>query len=440
MDKKSEVELLIRCLREEETSVKKERLRSIAGHQWEAACQTSLDFGLAPLLYSTLRPLTKGIGLPAGVESRLREVYLSSAARNVRLYSELARVLKALKDADIPVIPLKGSYLAGVVYGDAALRPMNDIDLMVRQEDFRKTIELLMSREYRAEGKARPEDVFAVQQHHPPLTGRSGIPIEVHWTITQPKLNSLIMPPHPALSREGRENNVIPQHAAGHHWIAEGIWHRARHDMVANVKVPVLSPEDLIIHLCIHAVQHHRLEGQLRSLFDIARTIRFYADDIDWPLMRDLARLWGAERSVYLALALAGRYAGISGPGCFMTDIGPKNNTPEIFEIAETFLFNRSFIISRHVAKLWEQKGLIHKCRYLLGRFFLPRIEIAVCYGVPSNSMKVYLYYLMRWRDIVRRHLRTVAKVLCREQGATKDLEISIRQNILLSWLSNEKR
>lgn len=431
MDEKSGTELLIRCLREEETSVKKERLRSIAGHQWEAVCQASLDFGLAPLLYSTLRPLTKGIGLPAGVESRLREVYLSSAARNVRLYSELSRVLKALRDAEIPVIPLKGSYLAEVVYGDTALRPMNDIDLMVRQEDFRKTIELLMSREYRAEGNVRPEDVFAVQQHHPPLTGRSGIPIEVHWTLTQPKLNGL--------SREGRGNNAIPQHAAGHHWIAEGIWRRAKPRMLSGVEVLVLSPETLIIHLCAHAVLYHCLGGQLRSLFDIARTIRFYANDIDWPLMRDLARLWGAERSVYLALALAGRYAGISGPECFMTDIRPKNNTPEIFEIAETFLFNRSLIISRHVAKLWEQKGLIHKCRYLLGRFFLPRIEIAVCYGVPSNSMKVYLYYLMRWRDIVRRHLRTVAKVLCREQGATKDLEISIRQNILLSWLSNEK-
>jgi len=439
MDEKNGTELLIRCLREEETSVKKERLRKITAPEWDAVSQAAFHFSLAPLLYDRLRPFAEEVGLPADIERRLRGVYLSSAARNVRLYSELARVLKALKDADIPVIPLKGSYLAGVVYGDAALRPMNDIDLMVRQEDFRKTIELLMSREYRAEGKVRPEDVFAVQQHHPPLTGRSGIPIEVHWTITQPKLNSLIMPPHPALSREGRGNNVIPQHAAGHHWIAEGIWHRARHGMVANVKVPVLSPEDLIIHLCIHAVQHHRLEGQLRSLFDIARTVRFYAGHIDWPLMRDLAKLWGAERSVYLALALAGRYAGISGPDRFMTDIRPKNNTPEIFEIAETFLFNRSLIISRHVTKLWEQKGLIHTCRYLLGRFFLPRIELAVHYGVPSNSMKVYLYYLMRWRDIVRRHLRTVARVLCRDQGATKDLEISIRQNVLLSWLSNEK-
>ncbi len=480
MNDKSEIELLLLCLREEEPGIKKERLRGVADNQWEVVCQAACDFGLAPLLYSTLRPLIKDIGLPAGAERRLREIYLNSAARNMRLYSELSKVLRSLKGADIPVIPLKGAYLAEVIYGDTALRPMNDIDLMVRQEDFRKTIELLTNKGYRAEGNAKPEDVFSVQQHYPPLTSRNGFSIEVHWTLIQPKLNGLIMPPHPPLSREGRGetnwlspcmlhpvfsregrgrfpcyrsynghsalsrvgrgNNVIPQHAAGRHWIAEGIWHRTKPGVVANVEILVLSPEDFIIHLCIHAALHHGLVGQLRSLFDIARTVRCYKDEISWPLMCDLTRSCGAERSVYLAMTLAARHAGLSVPEDPLATIRPEGNMPGIVPIAESFLFNRSrILLSRHVAGLWEQQGLFNKFRYLLKRFFLPTAQIAVSYGVPSNSIKVYFYYLMRWRDIFRRHLRNIVRALLLEQAISADLEVSIKENALLRWLSNEK-
>jgi hypothetical protein len=416
MDEKSGTGLLIRCLREEDAVAKIERLGTLTGPEWEAVYRVSLHFGLTPLLYSTLRSFRKDIRLPADIERRLREVYLNSTARNMRLYSELSKVLKILTDAGIPVIPLKGAYLAEVVYRDRALRPMNDIDLMVRQDDFRKTIELFTDKGYRVEGKAVvPEDVFSVQQHYPPLTGKNGLSIEVHWTLTQPDLNDRIE--------------------------IKSIWHRTRPCMVANVDVLVLSPEDLILHLCIHAALHHGLGGQLRSLFDISRTIRFYTDDINWRFLSDLARLWGAERSVYLVLALAGRYAGIPVPEDFMADIRPENSVSEIFEIAETFLFNRSPIaIPRRVARLWEEKDFLRKCRYLLSRFFLPRIEIAVHYGVPSDSIKVYLYYFVRWRDIFRRHLRNVVRALWGKEEMKENLEISIKQNVLLNWLRDEKR
>lgn len=415
MDEKRGTELLIRCLREEDAAEKAERPGTLTGPEWEAVYQASLDFSLAPLLYDRLRPFRKEIGLPVDIEKRLRGVYLRTAASNMRLYSELSKVLKTLKDADILVIPLKGAYLAEVVYGDIALRPMSDVDLLVRQEDFRKTIELLTDKGYRAEGKAAPEDVFSVRQHYPPLTGKNGFSIEIHWTLTQPDLNDRIE--------------------------IKSIWHRTRPCMVANVDVPVLSPEDLILHLCIHAALHHGLGGQLRSLFDISRTIRFYTDDINWLFLSDLARLWGAERSVYLVLALADRYAGIPVPEGLMADIRSENSVSEIFEIAETFLFNRSrVVISRRVTKLWEEQNLLRKGRYLLSRFFLPAAEIGVHYGVPSNSIKVYLYYFIRWRDILRRHLLNVVRVIWGTREAAESLEISIRQNALVNWLRDEKR
>jgi len=57
------------------------------------------------------------------------------AARNIRLYADLARALRALNQADVPVMVLKGAALAQTVYPRLSQRPMGDADLLVRPED-----------------------------------------------------------------------------------------------------------------------------------------------------------------------------------------------------------------------------------------------------------------------------------------------------------------
>ena len=66
----------------------------------------------------------------------MRSIYYNSAARNMRLYKQLENFLDKFATEKIPVIMLKGAHLAWTVYPNMALRPMADVDLLVRNEGF----------------------------------------------------------------------------------------------------------------------------------------------------------------------------------------------------------------------------------------------------------------------------------------------------------------
>ena len=54
----------------------------------------------------------------------------------------------ALQDAGVRVIVLKGVALATLVYSDPNVRPSQDIDLLCREEDYRKVRDTLVSLGY----------------------------------------------------------------------------------------------------------------------------------------------------------------------------------------------------------------------------------------------------------------------------------------------------
>jgi hypothetical protein len=62
--------------------------------------------------------------IPNDIMTQLRSHYIESLARNMLLFDELGRVLKAFNEAGIEVIVLKGAALAQTIYPDIALRPM----------------------------------------------------------------------------------------------------------------------------------------------------------------------------------------------------------------------------------------------------------------------------------------------------------------------------
>ena len=65
----------------------------------------------------------------------MHKAYVHNAIKNLELYHEISKVLAALQDNAIPVIVLKGAALAALVYPNIALRPMRDVDLLIRDDD-----------------------------------------------------------------------------------------------------------------------------------------------------------------------------------------------------------------------------------------------------------------------------------------------------------------
>src|SRR5271157_4682345 len=130
MDQTQIHKLLLYCLRVVPDEMGDGRLESLSSSDWDVLIEESGRYGVAPLLYRRLRTFHSEIPIPANVMARLRHIYLQSAGRGMHLYHELGKVLRPLRHANIPVIVLKGAHLATIVYGNIALRPMGDVDVL----------------------------------------------------------------------------------------------------------------------------------------------------------------------------------------------------------------------------------------------------------------------------------------------------------------------
>ena len=91
---------------------------------------------------------------PSSILHELRAAYYSTAAHNLLLYHELLSIVNCELSIincqlKIPVVVLKGAALATTLYPDPALRPLSDIDLLVRREHLDAAVQAVKSLGYR---------------------------------------------------------------------------------------------------------------------------------------------------------------------------------------------------------------------------------------------------------------------------------------------------
>ncbi len=63
-----------------------------------------------------------------------------------------------------------------------------------------------------------------------------------------------------------------------------------------------------------------------------------------------------------------------------------------------------ALLASPFVVQLWETQGFGSKLVVLRDRLLLPRKKMSRLYPVPMNSLLIYLYYLVRVRDLLARY------------------------------------
>jgi hypothetical protein len=97
--------------------------------------------GLVPLLLTHLQ--AAGVPIPGAIKQQLVGYYMQHAhAARVR-ERLLVDILRRYQAAGIDLLLLKGAALAQLVYPQAVLRPMRDIDILVRAEDVYRAYALL---------------------------------------------------------------------------------------------------------------------------------------------------------------------------------------------------------------------------------------------------------------------------------------------------------
>lgn len=375
------VELLLACLKQEPAEEKLDRLKGFGRKEWEAVRGAALLHGVETLLFHALKPLCPPLSIPEPVWSQLQRAYYHTAARNMRLYRELAGVVAAFNRQGIASILLKGGHLAEHVYENIALRGMGDVDLLVKKEDL-----LRADRELLRLGGEPIERFRAVSQHKNTFVYRlrqSGLRMDLHWT----PITSL----YPCCVD------------------VDGLWRRAQPVKLGAEQAWVLSPEDLLLHLCLHAAKHINDFG-LRLLFDLGAVLRRYGAALDWRELAARARQWGILRAVYVFLFLKHELLGGA-----ITKETLEALRPADFDSRYLELVRRQIMIARldesganttlPAARLWMNKGAAGKFKLIRDCLFLSREEIALTYTRPADRWRIYLlYYPTRLAGLWKRH------------------------------------
>ena len=395
MDRSRTDKLLLCCLRVGPDEAGDGRLETLSSSDWDVLIEESGRYGVAPLLYHRLRTFHSDIPIPANVMARLRHIYLRSAGRGVHLYHELGKVLGLLRHANIPVIVLKGVHLAELVYGNIALRPMGDVDVLVHKDDLMRVEAALLGMGY---APAECHRQIAKDNCHFVY----GLPnrelfVEVHWNFL------------PSMYRFKID--------------IDGQWERSRQAIIAGVEVSVLCPEDLLLYLCLHAFTKHLFEMGLKPLYDIFETIRVYGKEIDWKQVQLRSEQWGEAKCVYLTFRLARELLGASVPDDLMKAIKPSDFDERFMVLAKERIFAYRYwnsdrlSLSPNIAQLWGSKRLLNKGTLFLRRAFPSPEEVTRMYPAPSDSIRIYFYYPVRIKDLVLRHGRQIWRLLRWNEG-----------------------
>jgi hypothetical protein len=275
-----ENELLLLCARPRGVEDAAGRVRELtrAGIDWELLYRLAQRHAVLPLLYRGLEANAHGAS-PQGFRERLREKFRENATRNTLLAGELVRIARRFESEGVAVLAYKGPALAVQAYGNLSLRRFIDLDIIVRRRDVAHAGALLRSLGFgKPEGLTESQEEFLLRrQHNLAFTRDAGkLIVELHWEVA------------PAAFAD------VPLGARA--------WERAVRVPLFGGEVQSLSPEDLLLALCVHGTKH--LWERLAWVCDVAALLASQTN-FDWPSVIRQAHDSRIERMLYLGLHLA---------------------------------------------------------------------------------------------------------------------------------------
>jgi hypothetical protein len=406
-------QLLLDCLHQSPERTSRCQFKLLGQEDWDQLLLLARQQALTGLLYERLKCRGCETTVPGSFLQSLKQGFMQTAAENLRLQADLHRILSHLRKQHIPALVLKGPHLVAMFYENPALRKIWDIDLLVPSSSLVQAAEILQSQGYQPETPYSSVKVgTAHAQHLPTFFKPEATPVELDWNI------------------ESLKPDVFPNLNID----VGALWQKAQTVRIGGVDALGLCTEDLLLHVCIHASYHHLFGQGLRPLIDVAQMLSCGSSSVVWPELVRRSREWNVNRGVYLVLRLAKGLVGANVPNEVLADLRPDTaHETALFDAQELIWSDRadSRIVIPHFA-VWHASGLAGKLRLSFRRIFLPPADLAEQYGVAPKSAKLYWYYLVRCKDLMLRHWRTVFRL----QGEQELASIAQRKSSLLNYLA----
>jgi hypothetical protein len=336
---------------------------------WDYLVQNIIDRGIGPLFFKKLPLLTNNLLVPTDVRTKLQQAYYRTLSRGMVLYDAFRKVAEAFNENGIQVIALKGIYLAESLYKDIALRQFSDIDLLVKESDGEKCLDILQKLGYIShEGKVSDFGVLSEIIHYPAMVCND-VSVEVHIK----------------LHRKTERYNLI----------LEDLWNNTLPVTINNCLVYTFGHTDLLIYLCIHLDKHFRVGHiQFTCFNDITNLLNTYSGSIDWNLFIESCEKYTCTDVVFKYLILCNINFNAPLPHTIITSYRPLL-TKEDQLLFEKYLVGYTGArnnITSHIINLNQLNTFSSRYNYFAEALFPPKSFMIEKYHIKNPSLFLFYY------------------------------------------------
>lgn len=340
-----------------------------AALDWPALIARANQERITPLLYKILEGQGERFAAQLPL---LRGVYLESMRTNGQRLGLLEKAGQRLSAAGVETVLLKGASLAEPVYRNLALRPMTDLDLLVRPGQVQPALEALAGLGYSQVdddpyGGATDEYRNEIELSNP---NGSQPMIEIHWTLLQPPYY---------------------QEKISTDWV----WSQTRPYPCGRARFLRLDPELEMLYLCAHLYLKHFGEGLL-WLNDLAELAFACASEIQWPGLLAQARTLDLLLPLQKGLARAAAELAAPVPAEFLRELAAAKPSREEQRLFARFATAYQSPAQAAWALLEDMKSPRARLHFALMQAFPPPAYMRRRYGIRSRWL-VPFYYPYRW-------------------------------------------
>jgi Uncharacterised nucleotidyltransferase len=350
---------------------------------WKSIVDEATTQRIAPLLLHRLNQPTYLRQIPSHVPADLKQLVIQHAAWNLMLTTELRSILAACEQRKIRCIPIRGPVFATQLYGDCAIRQMDDLDVLVHYEDLSAVKDIFQQLGYiRHEHRDGFHEVFSYSLEfvHP----AHGFIVEPHWTLAYPPFVDLAAM-QPVWRRIGKQR-----------WMEIDTW--------------TLSHEDLLLHLCLH-LHHKGRHAPLLWWYELAAVIRRYGPALDWNTVIEQAQLMQQTDVVADVLTLLTKTFESAIPSSVFSHLEAQSQhapLPQSSILRSQILAQSSLYGREEFLLLWSIQGFQRKLRYGLALLFPSPHYMIRRYGT-STLVDLTGFYVTRLFRIAAEGFRCTA-------------------------------
>jgi len=273
---------------------------------WDFILKKIIQSDIAPLAFYNLSGF-ENTKIPAWFMENLKNRRDSAIVKNLFLWRELNRLIGLLSQENISALALKGVFMSDIIYQTIDVRPLVDIDILIKKSDLEKAQALLQKNGY-VKSDEYPAEILYI-----PNRAQPKILIDLHHALNIP--DELLLP-----------KNFM--------------WLRAEKKENSASEILYPSIEDSIICAALHFFHHisdaflyNSPPSHIKSILDIHEIISKKQNEINWNYILEFSKKYKVRYILHLSLTFSKIYFNTPIPAKVINEIKPSFIRDKILHI-----------------------------------------------------------------------------------------------------------